>query len=104
MTEPDPTPAYRLEDVWVVQATYAPDAAESRAPVRPQHLARIAGLKAAGTVIEAGGFIDLSGSLFIVRAESESAAIEILRQDVYMQQGVWVELRAKKFGRLALEA
>ncbi len=103
MTEPTPTPAFTLEDVWVVQATYAPDAAETRAPVRSRHLARIAQLKASGVVIEAGGFLDMSGSLLIVRAESEAAAIEIARQDVYMQHGVWVELRAKPFGRVALD-
>jgi hypothetical protein len=104
MTEPDATtPPHRLEDVWVVEASYAPDAAETRAPIRPQHLARMARLKAAGTVIEVGGFADMSGSLLIVRAESEAAAIEIARQDIYLQQGVWVELRAKPFGRLALE-
>lgn len=104
MTEPDATtPPYHLEDVWVIQASYAPDAAETRGPIRPQHLARLARLKAEGTMIEAGGFADMSGSLLILRADSEAAAIEIARQDVYMQHGVWVELRAKPFGRLALE-
>jgi uncharacterized protein YciI len=103
MTEPDATPAHHLEDVWVIQATYGPDASELRAPVRPQHLARLARLKAEGTVIEVGGFSDMSGSLLIVRADSEAAAIELARQDVYMQEGVWVELRARPFGRLTLD-
>ena len=39
----------------------------------------------------------------MVRAEDEAAAIEIARQDIYMQNGVWVELRARPFGRLALD-
>jgi uncharacterized protein len=98
-----PTPSFSLEDVWVVQCTYAPDAAETRAPVRPQHLARIARLKAEGTVIEAGGFQDMSGSILVVRAADEAAAVEIARQDVYMQQGVWVEVRARAFGRVRLD-
>jgi uncharacterized protein YciI len=97
------TPAHSLENVWVVQATYAPDAAETRVPLRPRHLARMASLKAAGTIIEAGGFLDMSGSLLIVRAEDEAAAIEIARQDIYMQNGVWVELRARPFGRVSID-
>jgi uncharacterized protein YciI len=98
-----PTPAYSLEEVWVVQCTYAPDAAETRPAVRPQHLARMARLKAHGIVIEAGGFMDLSGSLLVIRAPSEAAAVEIARQDVYMQHGVWVEVRAKAFGRVRID-
>ena len=102
MTEPA-QPAHSLESVWVIQATYAPDAAETRVPLRPRHLARIASLKAAGTIIEAGAFLDMSGSLMMVRAENEAAAIEIARQDIYMQNGVWVELRARPFGRVSLD-
>jgi uncharacterized protein len=96
-------PAHSLENVWIVQATYAPDAAETRVPFRPRHLARMAALKAAGTIIEAGAFLDMSGSLLMVRAEDEAAAIDIAREDVYMQNGVWVELRARPFGRVSLE-
>ena len=54
-------PAHSLENVWLVQATYAPDAAETRVPFRARHLARIATLKAAGTIVEAGAFLDMSG-------------------------------------------
>jgi uncharacterized protein YciI len=102
MTEPV-APAHSLESVWVVQATYAPDAAETRVPFRARHLARMASLMAAGTIIEVGAFLDMSGSLLMVRAEDEATAIEIARQDIYMQNGVWVELRARPFGRLALD-
>lgn len=44
-----------IEPVFVIEATYAPDAQETRPRVRPQHLARIADLMAKGVVIEAGG-------------------------------------------------
>lgn len=98
----DTAPVPSLENVWIVQATYAPDAAETRTPIRPQHLARMARLKAEGVVIEAGGYLDMSGSLLIVRAEDEAAAIAIASADIYMQHGVWVEVRAKAFGRVAL--
>lgn len=40
-----------MEPVFVIEATYAPDAAETRAPHRPAHLARIADLRAAGIVL-----------------------------------------------------
>ena len=40
-----------IERVYVIEGVYAPDAAETRPRVRPQHLARIAQLMAEGTVI-----------------------------------------------------
>ena len=98
----DAAPIATLEPVWLVEATYAPDAAATRAPVRPRHLARIAELKTAGVIIEAGAFTDMSASVLMVRTETEAEALEICRQDVYMQAGVWVELRAKPFGRVRL--
>jgi uncharacterized protein YciI len=89
-----------LELVWFVEATYAPDAAETRVPFRPQHLARLLELKDAGVVIEAGAFPDVSASILILRAADEAAALELCRDDVYMRNGVWVELRARPFGRV----
>ena len=99
----DDVPAYSIEPIWVVEATYAPDAAETRPAVRPEHLARIAQLRADGTILEAGGYLDLSTALLLVRARSEAEAIALFRDDVYMRCGVWVELRAKPYGRVALE-
>ena len=89
-----------METVWLVEATYAPDAAETRVPFRAEHLARAAELKAAGTIVEIGAFNDVSSSVILVRAESEAAALDILRSDVYATNGVWVELRARPIGRL----
>jgi uncharacterized protein YciI len=40
--------------------------------------------------------------VLIIRAATEAEALAVCRQDVYMQNGVWVELRAKPFGRLRL--
>lgn len=98
----DANPPATLEPVWFVQATYAPDAAETRVPVRPLHLARIAELREAGVIIEAGAFTDMSASVLLIRADTEAEVLEICRQDVYMQTGVWVEIRAKPFGRVRL--
>ena len=101
---PDETaPAHSLENVWIVQATYAPDAAETRVPFRARHLARIAVLKTQGVIVEAGAYLDMSGSLLMIRAEDEAAAIAVASADVYMQNGVWVELRAKPFVHVVLD-
>jgi uncharacterized protein YciI len=92
--------AIAIEPVWFVEATYAPDAAESRVPFRAEHLRRAAERIAAGVYVEVGAFADVSSSVLIVRAESEAAALALVRDDVYLQNGVWVELRARPFGRL----
>ncbi|MEO6207454.1 MAG: YciI family protein [Candidatus Limnocylindrales bacterium] len=93
-------PAVTIESVWLVEATYAPDAAETRTPFRAEHLAGIEARKAAGTYVEAGAYIDVSSSLIIVRASDEAEAIAIVSDDVYMRNGVWVEVRARQFGRV----
>ena len=104
MTDPaapptPPTPT--IETVWFVEATYAPDGAETRVPFRAEHIARAVELKAAGTIVEIGAFTDVSGAVILVRAESEAVALDIIRADVYVKNGVWVELRARPFGRIA---
>jgi uncharacterized protein YciI len=90
-----------LEPVFVIEATYAPDAAETRPAHRPTHLARIAELRRTGVVLEAGAYPDLSGSFLLVRASDEDAALGIARDDVYMREGVWVEARVRPFVRVA---
>lgn len=88
-----------IEPTWLIEATYAPDAAEARVPFRARHLARLGELKDGGVVIEAGAFADVSATIMIVRAVDEAAALDIARGDIYMANGVWVELRARPFGR-----
>ncbi len=95
---PAPLP---IEPVWFVEATYAPDGAESRGPFRAAHVARLQALKAEGVIVEAGAFADVSSSVMIVRAASEADALALFRDDVYLRNGVWVELRARPFGRVA---
>jgi uncharacterized protein YciI len=96
----DQPAATTIEPVWLIESTYAPDGAETRVPFRAGHLARLGELIAAGIVIEAGAFLDVSASIMIVRAPDEAAALEIARGDIYMANGVWVELRARPFGRV----
>jgi uncharacterized protein YciI len=93
-----------IETVWVVEATYGPDAAQRRAPVRAEHLRRIDALRQAGTIIEAGGFADMSGSLALIRATDEAAALAVVRDDVYTRSGVWTSFRARPLGRVVREA
>ena len=99
----DAAPAHSIEPAWLVTATYAPDAEETRVPFRATHLADAARRKAEGVIIEVGAYADVSASVLIIRAPSEDAALDVCRQDVYMKNGVWVELRAKPFGRLRLD-
>lgn len=96
----DPSGAAVIEPVWLVEATYAPDAAETRTPFRAEHLAGILERIDAGIYIEAGAFADVSASVVLVRAESAEAALELVRNDVYLRNGVWVEVRARPFGRV----
>lgn len=87
-----------IETVWLVEATYAPDAAETRGPFRAEHIARIQALMRSGIVVAAGAFADVSSSLVILRAADEQAALDVCRGDVYLRNGIWVELRARAFG------
>ena len=62
MTEAAAAPTPTIETVWFIEATYAPDGAETRVPFRAEHIARAAELKAAGTIVEIGAFTDVSGA------------------------------------------
>ena len=96
----DLPPGVTLEETWLIEATYAPDAAETRGAFRAEHLGRIVELREAGVIVEAGGLADFSASILFVRADSEAAALAIARDDVYMANGVWVEVRARKLIRV----
>jgi uncharacterized protein YciI len=90
-----------VETVYVVEVSYAADAAEKRPAVRPEHLSRIARLMDEGRVIEAGGYLDFSSAVLFVRAASEEEAIALIRDDVYIRSGVWIDdIRARAFGRV----
>jgi uncharacterized protein YciI len=91
-----------IEPVWLVEATYAPDAAETRTPFRAEHLAGCARRLQAGTYVEVGALTDVSASIILVRAASETEALAIVGDDVYLRNGVWVELRARQLGRVTI--
>ena len=89
-----------IEPIWVVEATLGPDAAERRAPVRSEHLARIAALRDAGAIVEAGAFADMSASLLLVRVPTQEEALALAQADVYFRSGVWTGLRIRALGRV----
>ncbi len=90
----------RFESVWFVEGTYAPDAAETRAPVRPAHVENLVRMMESGTLVFVGSFPDMTASVMVVRAGSEREALDLFRDDVYLRNGVWVEIRARPFMRL----
>ena len=88
-----------IEPIWAVDATYAPDAPEKRPAVRAEHLRRMIELRDQGIVVEVGGYLDWSGSLILLRAASEEAALAIVHEDVYWRSGVWSGATARPLGR-----
>ena len=93
----------RVETIYVVEATYGPRAAELRPFARPEHLGHIAELMRSGAVIEAGGYLDFSSAILLVRAADEESALELFRDDVYIRTGVWTDLRARAYSRVVPE-
>ena len=43
-------------------------------------------------------------SVLLVRAGSESEALATVGDDIYLRNGIWVELRARPFGRIVIPA
>lgn len=100
-----PSPAFpagvAIEDVYLVEAQYTPEAADRRPAVRAEHLTRIAELRRAGTLIEGGAYSDaMTSSIMLVRAQDTAAALAIARADVYVKAGVWGDISARPFGRV----
>ncbi|MGH2719370.1 MAG: YciI family protein, partial [Actinomycetota bacterium] len=62
-----------IEPCFVVEATYAKDAAERRKPHRQAHLDRLAMLNDEGALLMAGAFDDLSASFLAFAVGSEEA-------------------------------
>jgi uncharacterized protein YciI len=92
-----------VETIFIVEISYEDDAADKRPAVRPEHLTRVARLMQEGRLIEAGGYLDLSSALLWVRAPSEEEAVALVRDDVYIREGVWRDdARARPFGRVVL--
>jgi len=102
MSTPEVRPDVEIEHVFLVEARYTPEAAQRRPAVRAAHLARAADLKRSGVIVEAGAYSDaLTSSILLIRADSSDAALAIAREDIYVSSGVWGEMTARPFGRIA---
>ena len=86
--------------MWLVEATYVANAAEAGLRFGPPTSPDSRELKERGVVVEAGAYADASASLLMLRAATEDEALELCRADVYWQNGVWVDLKARAFARL----
>jgi uncharacterized protein YciI len=105
MTDAGVPPGVTVETIYVVEVSYSADAAEKRPAVRPEHLTRVARLMEEGRLIEAGGYLDFSSALLLVRAATEAEAVALIRDDVYIRSGVWIDnVRARAFGRVVRTA
>lgn len=97
-------PGISIEQVYLIEAHYTPEAAERRPSVRASHITRMAALKRDGVIIEAGAYSGaLTASILLVRAGSAEEALALAREDPYVRAGVWGEITARPFGRVALE-
>jgi uncharacterized protein YciI len=92
-----------VESVFLLEVPYTPEAPQRRPAVRPGHLRRVAELHAAGTIIEAGGCLDWSKAMLLVRAPDAAAALRIAEEDVYTADGVWRSPTAVPFGRITFD-
>lgn len=105
MTNPDLPEGVTIETVYAVEISYSPEAQAKRPAVRFEHLTRIARLLGDGRLVEAGGYLDWKSALLVVRAASEQEAIDLIRDDVYVRSGVWLDdAVARAFGRVVLDA
>lgn len=89
-----------MANCFVVEAIYAPDAAESRKPHREAHLERVRKLADEDVLVLAGAYEDLSASLLVFQVETEDAARAVIETDVYLKEGVWTNYRIRKMARV----
>jgi uncharacterized tellurite resistance protein B-like protein/uncharacterized protein YciI len=92
----------RIEQIWLVEVPYTPDAPQLRPALRHAHLARMMRLKVQERVIEVGGTADFAKSVILVRASSEDEIRQLVAEDVYTTGGVWGEPVMVGYGRLVL--
>lgn len=96
-------PGVRIEQVWLVEVPYTPEAPDRRPMFRGEHLARIARLRSEGVIIEAGGAADFSKAVLLMRGASEADVLAIIESDVYTAGGVWHDATIVGYGRVVSE-
>jgi hypothetical protein len=83
--------------LYVILGHDAPDVGEKRPQCRPAHLAHLEPLVQQGRVKLAGAFLDRTGSLIVVEAESLAAVWAIVARDPYVTEGVFNRVDVKPF-------
>lgn len=83
--------------LFVVIGHDAPGAQEKRPAVRPAHLEHLRPLAEAGRIRLAGPFLDKTGSLIVLEADSSADAWEIVARDPYVVEGIFTQVEVKPF-------
>jgi uncharacterized protein YciI len=83
--------------LFVVIGHDAPDAREKRPEVRPAHLEHLEPLAAAGRIRLAGPFLDRTGSLIVVEADSLAEVWALVARDPYVTEGIFDRVEVKPF-------
>jgi len=83
--------------LFVIIGHDAPDAREKRPAVRPAHLAHLEPLSRAGRVKIAGPFLDRTGSLIVLEADSLPDVWAIVGRDPYVTEGIFNHVEVKPF-------
>ena len=83
--------------LYVIIGNNAPDAREKRLEVRPAHLAHLEPLSRAGRVKLAGPFLDRTGSLIVIEADSLAEVWALVARDAYVTEGVFNRVEVKPF-------
>ena len=83
--------------LYVIVGHDAPDAAQKRPAIRPAHLQHLAPVAAAGRVKLAGPFLDATGSLIVIEADSLAEVWALVARDPYVTEGVFNRVEVKPF-------
>src|SRR5919204_5761582 len=83
--------------LYVIVGHDAPDAREKRPRVRPAHLQHLDPLARAGRIKIAGPFLDGTGSLIVVEAQSLDEVWALVARDPYVTEGVFNHVEVKPF-------
>jgi uncharacterized protein YciI len=83
--------------LFVIIGHDTPDAQAKRPTVRPAHLDHLRPLAEAGRVKLAGPFLDKTGSLIVVEADSAAEVWALVAKDPYVTEGVFGHVEVKPF-------
>jgi len=90
--------------LFVIIGHDSPDGAAKRPAVRAAHLAHLRPLSETGRVKIAGPFLDKTGSLIVVEAESLAEVWALVARDPYVTEGIFNRVEVKPFAQVFPEA